>query len=57
MDGNNLAALRDLTDERTTPKLGLYLGDRDVPDPWGEDAAVFAAVVTLVEGGAAQHLL
>ncbi|MEV6796515.1 low molecular weight phosphotyrosine protein phosphatase [Streptomyces sp. NPDC051320] len=56
MDGNNLADLRDMADERTVTKLGLYLGDRDVPDPWGKDAAAFAAVVTFVEDGAARHL-
>ncbi|WP_244942928.1 low molecular weight phosphotyrosine protein phosphatase, partial [Streptomyces inhibens] len=56
MDTGNLTALRTLVDERTAPKLGLYLIDRDVPDPWGKGQEAFAAVVTLVEDGAARHL-
>ncbi|MFE3739885.1 low molecular weight phosphotyrosine protein phosphatase [Streptomyces sp. NPDC059134] len=56
MDGTILAALRDLSDERTGAKLGLYLEDRDVPDPWGRDDAAFVAVVTLIEDGAARFL-
>lgn len=56
MDAGNLAVLRELADERTVPKLALYLDDRDVPDPWGKDAAAFADVVTLVEDGVARHL-
>ncbi|TLS45680.1 low molecular weight phosphotyrosine protein phosphatase [Streptomyces montanus] len=56
MDRNNLAALQDLADERTVPKLRLYLGDQDVPDPWGGDDAAFATVVKLIEDGAARHL-
>ncbi|MGW7021777.1 low molecular weight protein-tyrosine-phosphatase [Streptomyces decoyicus] len=56
MDTGNLSALRTLADERTAPKLGLYLTDRGVPDPWGKGQEAFAAVVTLVEDGAARHL-
>jgi protein-tyrosine phosphatase len=56
MDESNLAELRKLADERTAHKLALYLGDRDVPDPWEKDAAAFADVVTLVEDGAVHHL-
>ncbi|GAA2507967.1 protein-tyrosine-phosphatase [Streptomyces thermolineatus] len=56
MDTSNLAALRDLADEHTAPKLGLYLGNQDVPDPWGEGPEAFAAVVDLVVDGAARHL-
>ncbi|MFG2577715.1 arsenate reductase/protein-tyrosine-phosphatase family protein [Streptomyces malaysiensis] len=56
MDGANLTALRTLADEATAPKLGLYLGDRDVPDPWDKEPEVFANVVRLIEGGAPRHL-
>lgn len=56
MDRNNLVALWDMVDEGTLPKLALYLGDRDVPDPWGRDAAAFAEVVDLIEAGAARHV-
>ncbi len=56
MDGANLTALRTLADEATAPKLGLYLGDRDVLDPWGGEPEVFADVVRLIEDGAPRHL-
>ncbi|WP_434590556.1 low molecular weight protein-tyrosine-phosphatase [Streptomyces sp. A5-4] len=56
MDDDNLTVLQELADERAARKLGLYLGDRDVPDPWGKDADAFAAVVTLIKDGAPQHL-
>jgi protein-tyrosine phosphatase len=56
MDGTNLAAPQGLADERTAPKLALYLGDRDVPDPSGVAAAAFDPVVQLVEDSAARHL-
>ncbi|MGW7575260.1 hypothetical protein [Streptomyces sp. NPDC054765] len=45
-----------LADEATAPKLALYLGDRDVPDPWGKAPEDFAAVVALVEEGTVRHL-
>ncbi|MFI0817088.1 low molecular weight phosphotyrosine protein phosphatase [Streptomyces sp. NPDC021098] len=56
MDTGNLAALRALADEETVPKIGLYLEDRDVPDPWGKEPKAFAAVVRLIEDGAPRHL-
>ncbi|MFE1776002.1 low molecular weight protein-tyrosine-phosphatase [Streptomyces sp. NPDC059008] len=56
MDTSNLTDLRSLTDERTVAKLALYLGDRDVPDPWGKPEEAFTAVVALIEDGATQHL-
>lgn len=56
MDGANLTALRTLADEATAPKFSLYLGDRDVPDPWGKEPEVFANVVRLIEDGASRHL-
>ncbi|MEV8596139.1 hypothetical protein [Streptomyces sp. NPDC052012] len=54
MDRRNLESLHSLASERVRAKLRLYLGDRDVPDPWGGDEAAFAAVMQLVEKGAAQ---
>ncbi|MGA5635043.1 low molecular weight phosphotyrosine protein phosphatase [Streptomyces lydicamycinicus] len=56
MDGANLTALRALTDDTTGPKLGLYLTDRDVPDPWGKGPEAFVDVVRLIEDGAPRHL-
>ncbi|MFD5392136.1 low molecular weight protein-tyrosine-phosphatase [Streptomyces sp. NPDC059474] len=56
MDAGNLTALRALTDEATAGKCGLYLGDRDVPDPWGKEPDAFADVVRLIEDGAPRHL-
>ncbi|MCZ7458237.1 low molecular weight protein-tyrosine-phosphatase [Streptomyces sp. WMMC940] len=56
MDGSNLRALLDLADEGTAPKLALYLGDRDVPDPFGHSQDVFAACVEVIAGHAPRHL-
>ncbi|MFD5392703.1 low molecular weight protein-tyrosine-phosphatase [Streptomyces sp. NPDC127097] len=56
MDTGNLTALRALSDEATAPKLARYLGDRDVPDPWGKGPEDFAVVVALIEEGAVQHV-
>ncbi|MGW4784958.1 low molecular weight protein-tyrosine-phosphatase [Streptomyces sp. NPDC004230] len=56
MDRANLTALQGLADDSTLPKLSLYLGNRDVPDPWGGDAGMFDTVVELVEAGAGRHL-
>ncbi|WP_414506423.1 low molecular weight phosphotyrosine protein phosphatase [Streptomyces sp. NEAU-L66] len=56
MDTGNLTALRALADEATAPKLALYLGDRDVPDPWSKGPEDFAAVVALIEEGTVRHL-
>ncbi|MEV0112539.1 low molecular weight phosphotyrosine protein phosphatase [Streptomyces sp. NPDC050844] len=56
MDRNILVALWDMADESMLPKLAPYLGNRDVPDPWGKDCAAFAEVVDLIEAGAARHL-
>ncbi|MEU6172935.1 low molecular weight protein-tyrosine-phosphatase [Streptantibioticus parmotrematis] len=56
MDAGNLAALHRLADPRILPKLGLYLGNRDVPDPWGQEGEAFAHVAALIDDGAARHL-
>jgi protein-tyrosine phosphatase len=56
MDADNLTTLRALADETTAPKLGLYLIDQDVPDPWGKEPEAFADVVGLIEHGAPRHL-
>jgi protein-tyrosine phosphatase len=56
MDHANLAALREVAGHLTARKLALYLGEGDVPDPFGQDAAAFAACVRIIEAGAARHL-
>jgi protein-tyrosine phosphatase len=57
MDATVLAALREISDEATAPKLALYLEDRDVLDPWKQPDVVFAACVSVVERGARRHLV
>jgi protein-tyrosine-phosphatase len=56
MDRANLAALRDLADEDTLPKLALYLDDDEVPDPWGKPVCVFREGVRIIEDGVLRHL-
>ncbi|GAA2118372.1 low molecular weight phosphotyrosine protein phosphatase [Actinomadura alba] len=56
MDRAILATLRELADARTVPKLTLYLDGQDVPDPWGQDDAAFAACAAGIESGATRHL-
>ncbi|WP_052848808.1 low molecular weight protein-tyrosine-phosphatase [Streptomyces avicenniae] len=54
MDRRNLADLARHPAAHT--KALLYLGDRDVPDPWGRDDAAFADCVERIRGGAHRHL-
>lgn len=56
MDIAVLAALRELADEDSAPKLRLYLDGRDVPDPWEGPDDGFAACLAIVEAGAGHHL-
>lgn len=56
MDRANLAALQALVDEATAPKLALYLGEEEVPDPYGGAPEVFTACLRLIEEGARRHL-
>ncbi|MGB6164583.1 MAG: low molecular weight protein-tyrosine-phosphatase [Pseudonocardiaceae bacterium] len=56
MDTAVLVALRELADETSAPKLLLYLGDRDVPDPWEQPGEAFTACVTVIEAGAQRNL-
>ncbi|MFJ7998289.1 hypothetical protein ACIQ7D_14240 [Streptomyces sp. NPDC096310] len=56
MDKANLAALRNLAGEHTAGKVALYLGDEDVPDPWGQNEAAFASCVETILTGAQRHL-
>ncbi|MEU1355339.1 low molecular weight protein-tyrosine-phosphatase [Streptomyces cinnamoneus] len=55
MDAAVLEALRPLAggDEE---KLQLFLGDQDVPDPWGQPDDAFARCVAIVEAGAQRCL-
>jgi protein-tyrosine phosphatase len=55
MDTGVLAALRELADENSAPKLRLYLDGRDVPDPWEQPDEAFTICVTVIEAGAGQH--
>jgi protein-tyrosine phosphatase len=56
MDTAILDALHATSDAGTASKLALYLGHRDVPDPWGKEDAAFGAVADLIEDGAPWHL-
>lgn len=57
MDHWVLRALRGLApDPATAQKIHLYLGEGDVPDPYGLDAAAFDACAALIEEAAARHL-
>ncbi|MFE0255756.1 low molecular weight protein-tyrosine-phosphatase [Streptomyces sp. NPDC059010] len=56
MDATNLAALNELADERTVGRLALYLGDRDVPDPFGRPDGAFDDCIEMIVTGAARHL-
>ncbi len=56
MDAAVLEALRALADETTAPKLALYLGDQDVPDPWQQSDEAFTACVRVIESAAGHHL-
>lgn len=56
MDHANMAALRGLADESALPKLALYLGDDEVPDPWGNPTAAFRECVRIIEDGALRYL-
>ncbi|MFJ1830739.1 low molecular weight phosphotyrosine protein phosphatase [Streptomyces sp. NPDC088178] len=56
MDARVLEALRGLVDRESGPEVALYLGDRDVPDPWEKPRDAFTECVTTVEAGAHQHV-
>jgi protein-tyrosine phosphatase len=56
MDASNLAALHELADEHTAGRLALYLGDRDVPDPFGQPDSAFHDCIETIVAGAARHL-
>ncbi|HUY49168.1 MAG TPA: low molecular weight protein-tyrosine-phosphatase [Streptosporangiaceae bacterium] len=55
MDTAVLAELRKLAGDRATPELRLYLGEHDVPDPWGHDPRAFAACARLIDTAARQQ--
>lgn len=56
MDTSVLDVLREIADDDVQPKLGLYLGDSDVPDPMGKDQDAFNACAVLIEAGTALHV-
>ncbi|RII07990.1 Low molecular weight protein-tyrosine-phosphatase etp [Streptomyces sp. YIM 130001] len=55
MDTANLTAL-NAPGAPAAPHTTRYLDGRDVPDPYGQGPDAFAAVVRLLEDGAARHL-
>ncbi|MEU2667425.1 low molecular weight phosphotyrosine protein phosphatase [Streptomyces sp. NPDC007164] len=55
MDASVLATLRAVCGSENENKLRLYLGDRDVPDPMGQDGAAFHECAVLIEAGTALH--
>lgn len=56
MDTANLTALHALGGACAAPRLALYLGDQDVPDPWGQPDDAFTACVEIIHAGAWRHL-
>lgn len=56
MDNSVLQTLQALADEPAAVKLTLYLGEDDVPDPWGQPYDSFTACVALVESAASRHV-
>lgn len=56
MDNANMAALHGLTDTPTRATLTLYLGDQDVPDPWGKPDEAYVACAQIIHDGARRHL-
>jgi protein-tyrosine phosphatase len=56
MDASVLGRLRAISGPANEPKLGLYLVDRDVPDPMGKDDAAFNDCAVLIEAGSALHV-
>ncbi|MGV4984682.1 arsenate reductase/protein-tyrosine-phosphatase family protein [Streptomyces sp. NRAIS4] len=55
MDAPVLDTLRAICGEANEPKLALYLGDRDVPDPMGKEVDAFNDCAVLIEAGTALH--
>lgn len=56
MDRTVLSELRGRTGPNTTGELALYLGNRDVPDPYGGDENAFTACADLIEAAVQRHL-
>ncbi|MEV6833458.1 low molecular weight protein-tyrosine-phosphatase [Streptomyces sp. NPDC051133] len=56
MDASVLEVLREISDDDVQPKLGLYLGDRDVPDPIGKDQETFNSCAILIEAATTLHV-
>jgi protein-tyrosine phosphatase len=55
MDTANLTTLRGVVHQCDATKLTLYLGDRDVPDPWDRPVEEFTACVRIIETAALRH--
>lgn len=52
MDRQNLADLQDICPAAAPARLELFLGDKDVPDPYYGGPEGFETVLDLVAGGA-----
>ncbi|MFF1444627.1 hypothetical protein [Streptomyces sp. NPDC058295] len=46
----------DVCGESNQSKLALYLRDRDVPEPIGQDQEAFNECVVLISAGTALHI-
>ncbi|MGW7639520.1 arsenate reductase/protein-tyrosine-phosphatase family protein [Streptomyces decoyicus] len=55
MDASVLETLQAICGEANERKLGLYLRDRDVPDPMGQGDDAFDGCAVLIEAGTALH--
>lgn len=56
MDTAVLATLQAVCGENNAHRLGLYLGDRDIPDPMGHRDEAFNECAVLIEAGTALHI-
>ncbi|MFD8737474.1 low molecular weight phosphotyrosine protein phosphatase [Streptomyces sp. NPDC059618] len=56
MDTTVLATLQAICGEQNARKIGLYLDDRDVPDPMGHSDEAFDDCAVLIEAGTALHI-
>ncbi|WP_405624919.1 hypothetical protein OG933_01685 [Streptomyces sp. NBC_00016] len=56
MDTHVRDVLIDVCGESNQSKLALYLRDRDVPDPIGQDQEAFNECAVLISAGTALHI-
>ncbi|MER6474479.1 hypothetical protein [Streptomyces collinus] len=56
MDASLREVLRAIADDDVQPKIAVYLGDCELPDPMGKDQDAFNACAVLIEAGTALHV-